>query len=146
MRTSIGNFFTTADALDHALLQEAQQLRLQGHRKIADLVQEQRAAIRGLDLADRALDGARIGALLVAEELALEQRFRDRRAIDGHKPAGTVAGTCACNARANSSLPVPDSPSSSTVAEDGATFSTVRQIRCISGSRVMMPDVAGACC
>ena len=40
-----------ADALDHALLQEAQQLRLQRQRQVADLVEEERAAVRRLDLA-----------------------------------------------------------------------------------------------
>ena len=140
------NLLAPADALDHALLQEAQQLRLQRHRQVADLVQEQRAAVRGLDLAERLLGRAGERALLVAEQLALEQRFRDRGAIDGDESRGHVAARVACSARASSSLPVPDSPSSSTVADVGATFSIVRQIRCISGSRVMMPDMAGACC
>jgi hypothetical protein len=48
-------------------------------------------------------------------------------------------GDMSCNARATSSLPVPDSPRISTVADVGATFSTVRSMRCISGSSVRMP-------
>ena len=55
MRTSTGISCAPADALDHALLQEAQQLGLQRDRQIADLVEQQRAAVRGLDLAERLL-------------------------------------------------------------------------------------------
>ena len=40
-----------ADALDLALLQRAQQLRLQRERQLADLVEEQRAAVGDLELA-----------------------------------------------------------------------------------------------
>src|SRR6478735_6952020 len=78
----------SADALDHALLQEAQQLRLQRRRQVADLVEEQRPAIRGLDLAERLLRGAGERALLVSEELAFEQRFRNRRAVDRDEALG----------------------------------------------------------
>ena len=53
------NLLAAADALDDALLQEAQQLRLQRDRQVADLVEEQRAAVGGFDLAERLLDGAR---------------------------------------------------------------------------------------
>src|SRR5262245_1115233 len=72
-----------AHALDHTLLQEAQQLRLQGGRKIADLVEEQRAAVRELELALGLLRRAGERPLLVAEELALEQVLGDRGAVDG---------------------------------------------------------------
>ena len=54
MRTSTCDQLAPADALDRALLQEAQQLRLQRQRHVADLVQEERAAVGGLDLAERA--------------------------------------------------------------------------------------------
>ena len=40
------NFLAPADALDDAVLQEAQQLGLQRQRHVADLVEEQRAAAR----------------------------------------------------------------------------------------------------
>ena len=46
------DLLAAADALDHAVLQEAQQLRLQRQRHVADLVEEQRAAVGDLDLAD----------------------------------------------------------------------------------------------
>ena len=71
-----------ADALDHALLQEAQQLGLQRERQVADLVEEQRAAVGRLDLADRLPCRAGERALLVAEQLALEQVLGNRGAVD----------------------------------------------------------------
>ena len=72
---------------DHlALLQHAQQPRLQVERHVADLVEEQRAAVRLQDLAARALAaGAGEGARLVPEQFALDQRLGDRRAVDGDK-------------------------------------------------------------
>ncbi len=71
-----------ADALDGLLLEEAQELHLQGGRQFADLVQEERAALGQLD-APLALDvGAGEGPLLVAEEFALQQVLRDGAAVD----------------------------------------------------------------
>src|SRR5690242_2497953 len=63
-----------ADAIDRALLQDAQQLRLERCRHLADLVEEYRARVGKLELAERALRRAGERALLIAEELALEQR------------------------------------------------------------------------
>src|SRR6188474_2996750 len=75
-----------ADARDDALLQYAQQPALQRERHVADLVQQQRAAIRALDLADRAtFTPARERAFGIAEQLRLDQAFRYRRAVDGEK-------------------------------------------------------------
>ena len=62
-----------ADALERLLLQQPQDLGLQGQRHVADLVEEQRAAVALLELADAAAVGAGEGALLVAEQLALQQ-------------------------------------------------------------------------
>ena len=50
---------TAADPHDLALLQEAQQMALQIHRHVADLVQEQRAAVGVFDLALGARDARR---------------------------------------------------------------------------------------
>ncbi len=58
---------------DAALLQGAQHLGLRGQRHVADLVQEEGAAVRQLELALAVLDGAGEAALHVAEELALDQ-------------------------------------------------------------------------
>ncbi len=63
------------------VLQEPQQLGLQLDRHVADLVQEQRAARRRLDQADLARLRGRVGALLVAEQLAFDQLARDGRAV-----------------------------------------------------------------
>src|SRR5215831_15520215 len=77
-----------ADALDDALLKRTQQLRLRRQRKIANLVQEQRSARRLLDAANLAARRAREGALLVAEELALDEILRERSAVDGDEGFG----------------------------------------------------------
>ena len=71
------DLLAAADALDHALLQEAQQLGLQRHRQVADLVEEERAAVGRLDLAQGLLGRAGERALLVAEQFALEQVLRE---------------------------------------------------------------------
>ena len=62
-----------------ALLEDAEQLHLHGRGDVADLVEEERALVRELDAPRLARGRAREGALLVAEELALEQRVRQRR-------------------------------------------------------------------
>ena len=67
----------SADALEAPLFERAQDLGLQRERQVADLVEEERAAVRHLELARLARDGAGEGALLVAEELGFEQRLRE---------------------------------------------------------------------
>ena len=68
-----------AEPLELLLLQHAQQLRLQLQRNVADLVQEQRAAVRELEATDALRDRAGERALLVPEQLALEQARREWR-------------------------------------------------------------------
>src|SRR5262249_47724127 len=70
-------------ALDLALLQHAQQLRLQVEAKRTDLVQEHGAAVRQLETAKAARVRAGEGAALVTEELRLHQRLGDGRDVDG---------------------------------------------------------------
>src|SRR5262249_42035502 len=60
-----------ADALEGVLLQHAQQLRLQLDREVANLVEEEGAAIGQLEAATALCDGAREGATLVSKQLAL---------------------------------------------------------------------------
>ena len=74
-----------ADGANLALLQDAQQLGLQGERHLADLVEEQRAAVGDLEEALLVVVGAGERALLVAEQLALEQVLRHRRAVLRHE-------------------------------------------------------------
>src|SRR6185436_16671026 len=71
------------DAAELALLQKAQQLRLRAERHLADLVEEQRPAVRGLDQPRAIAIGAGERAAHVSEELALDQVLRQRRAVDG---------------------------------------------------------------
>ena len=66
-----------ADPLDDAVLEHAQQLGLERQRGVADLVEEQRAAVRELELARPLGDRAGEGAAHVAEQLALEQLQRE---------------------------------------------------------------------
>src|SRR5262249_52755940 len=63
-------------------LEHPQELRLHVERELADLVQEQRPALRQLErpLPRRHRTGER--ASLVTEQLALDERIRDRPAID----------------------------------------------------------------
>ena len=70
-----------ADALELALLQHAQQLDLGLERQLADLVEEQRAAVRQLEAALVLADRAGERALLVAEQLALDEAGGDRGAV-----------------------------------------------------------------
>ena len=53
-------------------------------RHLADFVQEDGAAVRLFEQADARVDGAREGALGVAEELGFEQMIGQRGAVDGH--------------------------------------------------------------
>ncbi len=95
-------------------------------RHVADLVEEQGAAGRGLDLARGLFGGAGECTLLVAEQLTLQQVLGNRRAVDGDETV-VMDGLSPCSEWASNSLPVPDSPSISTLVSVGATFSTVRQ-------------------
>jgi len=60
--------------------------------QIADLVEDQCAVVRGLDLAGRGFRGAGERAALVAEQLAFQQVVRDRGAVDGHEAPRPLAG------------------------------------------------------
>ena len=84
-RTSTRTSSRTAHAVEAALLQHAQQVHLQLGRDVADLVEENRAAVGHLELAALLLAGAGEGAFFVAEQLAFEQRLGQRRAGDRHE-------------------------------------------------------------
>jgi hypothetical protein len=72
-----------------ALLQHAQQPCLRLHRHVADLVEEQCAALGLLEAPFGARLRAGERALLVAEQLALDQLARDGCHVDGDE--GTIA-------------------------------------------------------
>ena len=83
----------TADPLDASLLQYPEELRLELHRQVADLVQEQRTSLRHLESAGPCRGGPGERAFLVAEELALDQVVGEHRAIHCHeRPAAPLAG------------------------------------------------------
>ena len=63
------------------LLQHAQNLGLNRGAHVADFVEEQAAAVGLLEAADALAIGAGEGALLVSEQLRLEQRLGKRRAV-----------------------------------------------------------------
>ena len=87
-----GNLLATADAFDGSFLQEAKQLGLQCHRKIADFVEHQRATVSRLDAPGRGLSRSSERALLVTEQFALKKVFGYRCAVDRNELAGSSGG------------------------------------------------------
>src|SRR5579872_4203533 len=78
-------FFLRPDAAELSVLQHLQQLRLHSRFELGDFIEEQRAAVRHFD-APRFRDiGASKSSALIAEQFALKQRARDRRAVYLHK-------------------------------------------------------------
>src|SRR6185312_249656 len=63
--------------------QEAQQLGLQPEIHLADLIEEERSAMRARRRAVAIADGAGEGALHMPEDLAFHQLLRNGAAIDG---------------------------------------------------------------
>ena len=129
--------------LDHAgraerseppILKEPQQLGLQLDRHVADLVQEQRAAVGELDEAGLASLGGRVRPLLVTEELAFDQLARNRRAVD--RDQGPRRPLAAWMAFANTSFPTPVSPTSRISALERARRRSLLVITAIDGDSV----------
>ena len=83
-----------AEALELAGLEDAQELRLQLERQLADLVEEEGRAVGDLEAPDLAGQGAGEGALLAPEQLALDQARRQRRAVDLDHDVPRCAGSC----------------------------------------------------
>ena len=81
-RTSSGTGVAAAEAFDFAFLQHAQQLGLQRQRHLGDFVEQQRAALRLLELAGVRIDRAGEGAALVTEQHGFEHVLGDGRAVD----------------------------------------------------------------
>ena len=82
-----GDRLRAADARERALLEDAQQLGLRARVHLADLVEEDRAAVGALEVAELARVRVGEGAALVAEQLALEQVLGDGGAVDRHQRA-----------------------------------------------------------
>ena len=82
-----------AHPFELTLLQHTQQLHLCLQGQLADLVQEQRAAVGQLEAALVLANRARERALLVPEQLAFDEAGRDGRAVDLHQqPLAPRAG------------------------------------------------------
>ena len=82
-----------AEPPHHAVLQHLEELGLQRLRQQPDLVEEDRAAVGGLEEPGLRAPRVREGAPLEAEHLGLEQGLGDRRAVHVHeRPIGARAG------------------------------------------------------
>ena len=93
MRTSTLTGWASPSGCTSLLLDEAQQLGLEVEPDVADLVEEQGAAVGAADDARERCLGAGERALAVAEQLALEHVARHRGAVEGHERAvGAVRG------------------------------------------------------
>src|SRR5439155_12540736 len=75
--------FRPSDPADLLVLQHAQELGLQAERQVADLVEEQRAAVRHLEQPGLGGMGVRKGAALVTEQLGLDEVLGECRAVHG---------------------------------------------------------------
>src|SRR5713101_155162 len=75
------------DRLKALLFEDAQDFGLRAEAHVADFVEEERAAVGLLELADLVLEGAGEAALDVAEQFGLDELFRDGGAIDFHEGA-----------------------------------------------------------
>ena len=94
MRTSASTTRVDPSGVNRRSCRKRSSFACSSGRHVADLVEEQRAAVGQLDEADLAALRGRVGALLVAEQLALDQLARDRRAVDGDE-ACPVRPLCA---------------------------------------------------
>ena len=94
-----------ADTFDRHLLDRAQQLRLSWQREIGNLVEEQRTAVRELELAGPTAHAGGC-AILDAEELGLQQGLNQRCAVDGYERA-SGAGALLMDRSCHELLPGP---------------------------------------
>ena len=123
-----GDALVAAQLGELGVLQHVQQLGLERRLHLADLVEEDRAAVGLLELADARRRRAGEGALLVAEQLALEQLGRAAPRSSPSRTARCCRDERWWIARATSSLPTPLSPRISTVTSLSATCSISRVI------------------
>src|SRR5256885_3071954 len=88
----------------HLLLFDyAQQLHLEMQRHLADLVEKDRAAVGRDEQPTASLHRAGKSPLHVAEELAFEERLRDRPTVDGDERL-SVPGACRVDGARNQLL------------------------------------------
>src|SRR4051794_9695875 len=77
------DLLVAADAPELPFFEHAEQLDLQLDRHLSNFVEEDRTALGDFEVALAAFDCVRECALLVAEDFGLDQRRRDRAAIEG---------------------------------------------------------------
>jgi len=83
----------SSDSLDCFLLEKPEEVRLQFHRQVANLIQEERTTGGCLDLTDPALMCAREGPFFVSEKLGGDERRGYACAVYRHEGAVVVPGT-----------------------------------------------------
>ena len=81
-----------ADALEASLLEGPQQASLEPDRDLSHFVEEEGAAVGGLETSDLTSHGAGKGAALVTKKLTFQQRLRQGGAVDLHKTVRRPAG------------------------------------------------------
>ena len=108
-----------ADPLELALLEDAEQLGLGLRGQLADLVEEERAAVGQLEPAAAPGDRAGEGALLVAEQLALDEPRGQGGAVDLDQRLVALAGSWSGWPGRSAPCRCPVSPVISTVASVG---------------------------
>src|SRR5262249_26338853 len=91
-----------ADRHDLALLEDAEELRLHRRRHLADLVEEDRALLGGLEESPPVLRRAGKGPAAMAEELTLEERLLEGGTVDGEE--GSVGARALAVDRAGDEL------------------------------------------
>ena len=120
------------DALELALLQKAEELDLQRRAHLADLVEEERAAVRQLELALSLHARAGVGAALVAEQLGLEQ------------VSGIAPQLIATNGRVAARAVGMDGPRQELLARAAlALISTVTSVRAMRLTTAKISRIAG---
>jgi hypothetical protein len=91
--------FASADGEHRAGLEDAQQLGLELLWNLGHFVQEKSASVGGLHVSGGVADRAGERAADVAEQLALEQRGRQRGAVDGPERSVSTRRACVDGAR-----------------------------------------------
>src|SRR5262249_2315002 len=91
----LGRFPPSAAETPHrAFLDRGEKLRLDGLRKVPYFIEEQRAAVGGLEETRFGLAGVSEGPPLITEQLGLKERLRNAGAVHGDEgPAGASAGS-----------------------------------------------------
>ena len=125
MRTSTARLCRRPTGRTAPLLQHVQQLRLQRERHLADLVEEERAAVGLLEAGPARRAAAPVNAPCAWPNSSLSSRCSGSAAQLTATNGRLGAPASACSARATSPLPVPVSP----VMMTGAGASATRWMR-----------------